>query len=115
MLYSNQITRFPVNLQEADTIRTLNLHSNFVHELPVDLTPMTCQETRSRPLSRQTKFPLPLRGLLLTSNNMKTILIFLDRLSSIWPIIIFKVFMSISVSLINFSEVSHKQSPDTRT
>ena len=79
MLGGNQITRFPTNLRGTETIRTLNLHSNRISELPVDLTPMERLEildmsrNKMTSLSRQTRFPVSLRGLLLASNNMKTI------------------------------------------
>ena len=78
MLNSNQITRFPANLQGTESIWTLNLHINLISELPVDLTLIERLElfdmsrNKITPLSQQTKFPVSLRGLLLSGNYTKT-------------------------------------------
>lgn len=79
MLYGNRISQFPTDLQGTETVRTLNLQNNIISELPEDLTPMETLEildlsrNRMTTLSRRTRFPVSLRGLLVAGNKMKSI------------------------------------------
>ena len=79
LLRNNQISRFPENLEGAETVRTLNLQNNHISELPVDLRPMETLEildlsrNRMTSLSPRTRFPVSLRGLLVAGNKMKTV------------------------------------------
>ena len=79
MLYNNRISRFPTDLTGTETVVTLNLQNNLIEDLPMDLTLMEHMEildlSRNKivSLSRRTRFPASLRGLLLAGNRMKTI------------------------------------------